>query len=98
MSGGEDVKIDPVSVLQAGQGVSTALAQAAEPGPVPYATGASPIDAAAAAASSQVIGLVSAASADSGTSGRGSDRCDGERGVGTANRRSREHRQSCGGG
>jgi hypothetical protein len=64
VSGGEDVKIDPASVLQTAQGVSAALGQAAEPGPVPYATGVSPIDAAAAAASSEVIGLVSAASAD----------------------------------
>jgi hypothetical protein len=64
MSGGDDVVVNPESVEQAAQAVSTALGQAAEPGPVPYAAGASPIDAAATAASGQVIALVSAGSGD----------------------------------
>ena len=64
MSGGDDVVVNPESVEQTAQGVSTALGQAAEPGPVPHAAGASPIDAAASAASGEVIGLVSAASGD----------------------------------
>lgn len=65
MSGGDEtVKIDPVSVQQAAQGVAVALGRAAEPGPVPVATGVSPIDAAAAAAAGSVIAHVSAGSAD----------------------------------
>jgi hypothetical protein len=64
MSGGDDVVVNPESVEQAAQAVSTALGQAAEPGPVPYAAGASPIDAAATAASGVVIALVSAGSGD----------------------------------
>jgi len=65
MSGGsEPVKIDPGEVEQTAQGVAGALAQAAQPGPVPTATGASPIDGAALAAAGTVIAYVSAASAD----------------------------------
>ena len=64
MSGGDDVVVNPESVAQTAQAVATALGQAAEPGPVPYAAGASPIDAAAAAASGVVIALVSAGSGD----------------------------------
>ena len=64
MSGGDDVVVNPATVEHAAQAVSTALGQAAEPGPVPYAAGASPIDAAATAASGQVIALVSAGSGD----------------------------------
>jgi hypothetical protein len=62
--GGEPVKINPGEVEQTAQGVAGALAQAAEPGPVPTATGASPIDGAALAAAGTVIAYVSAASAD----------------------------------
>jgi hypothetical protein len=62
--GGEPVKIDPGEVEQTAQGVAGALAQAAQPGPVPTATGASPIDGAALAAAGTVIAYVSAASAD----------------------------------
>jgi hypothetical protein len=65
MSGGdESTKIQPESVLQTAQGVATTLGQASAPGPVPFGTGASPIDGAASAASGTVIALVSAASAD----------------------------------
>ena len=65
MSGGDEpVKIEPGEVQQTAQGVATALGQAAEPGPVPGATGASPIDLAAGAAATTVIGYVAAGSAD----------------------------------
>jgi hypothetical protein len=65
MSGGDEpVKINPAEVEQTAQGVAGTLAQAAQPGPVPSATGTSPIDGAALAASGTVISLVAAASAD----------------------------------
>jgi nucleoporin NUP42 len=65
MSGGdESTKIQPESVLQTAQGVATTLEHASAPGPVPFGTGASPIDGAASGASGTVIRLVSAASAD----------------------------------
>ena len=40
MSGGDDVVVNPETVEQTAQGVSTTLGQAAEPGPVPYAAAA----------------------------------------------------------
>jgi hypothetical protein len=65
MSGGDEpVKIEPGEVQQTAQGVATELGQAAEPGPVPAATGISPIDLAAGAAATAVIGYVAAGSAD----------------------------------
>lgn len=65
MSGGDEpVKIEPGEVQQTAQGVATALGQAAGPGPVPAATGTSPIDLAAGAAATTVIGYVAAGSAD----------------------------------
>ena len=64
MSGGDDVVVNPETVEQTAQGVATALGQAAEPGPVPYAAAGSPIDAAASAASGEVIALVAAGSGD----------------------------------
>jgi hypothetical protein len=65
MSGGDEpVEINPGEVEQTAQGVAGTLAQAAQPGPVPTATGASPIDGAALAAAGTVIAYVSAASAD----------------------------------
>ncbi len=65
MSGGDEpVKIEPGEVQQTAQGVAAALDQAAEPGPVPAATGTSPIDLAAGAAATTVIGYVAAGSAD----------------------------------
>ena len=65
MSGGDEpVKIEPAEVQQTAQGVASALGQAAEPGPVPAATGTSPIDLAAGAAATTVIGYVAAGSAD----------------------------------
>jgi hypothetical protein len=65
MSGGDEpVKIEPGEVQQTAQGVATALDQAAEPGPIPAATGASPIDLAAGAAARTVIGRVAAGSVD----------------------------------
>ena len=65
MSGGDEpVKIEPGEVQQTAQGVATALGQAAEPGPVPAATGTSPIDLAAGAAATTLIGYVAAGSAD----------------------------------
>ncbi len=65
MSGGDEpVKIEPGEVQQTAHGVAAALDQAAEPGPVPAATGTSPIDLAAGAAATTVIGYVAAGSAD----------------------------------
>jgi hypothetical protein len=65
MSGDDEpVKIEPAEVQQTAQGVASALGQAAEPGPVPAATGTSPIDLAAGAAATTVIGYVAAGSAD----------------------------------
>jgi hypothetical protein len=62
--GGESVKVNPGEVEQTAQAVAGALAQAAQPGPVPTATGTSPIDGAALAASGTVISFVAGASAD----------------------------------
>lgn len=62
--GGESVKVNRGEVVQAAQGVAGTLAQAAQPGPVPTATGTSPIDGAALAASGTVISFVAGASAD----------------------------------
>src|SRR6201993_2698360 len=62
--GGESVKVNPGEVQQTAQGVAGTLAQAAQPGPVPTATGTSPIDGAALAASGTVISFVASASAD----------------------------------
>jgi hypothetical protein len=65
MSGGDEpVKIEPGELQQTAQGVATALDQAADAGPVPAATGTSPIDLAAGAAATTVIGRVAAGSAD----------------------------------
>jgi hypothetical protein len=65
MSGGDEpVKINPAEVEHTAQGVAGTLAQAAQPGPVPTATGTSPIDGAALAASATVISFVASASAD----------------------------------
>jgi hypothetical protein len=65
VSGGdESTKIQPGGVLQTAQGVATTLERASVPGPVPVATGACPIDGAAAGAAGTVIALVSTASAD----------------------------------
>src|ERR1700758_1655842 len=62
--GGEPVEVNPGEVEQIAQGVAGALAQAAQPGQVPTATGTSPIDGAAFAASGTVISFVASASAD----------------------------------
>jgi hypothetical protein len=51
-------------VRETAQTISTALTKAAQPGPVPLATGASPIDAAAAAVAGGVAGKVAASHAD----------------------------------
>jgi hypothetical protein len=67
--GGEPVKVNPGEVEQAAQGVAGTLAQAAQPGPVPTATGTSPIDGAASAASATVNSFVAGASADLGPRG-----------------------------
>jgi hypothetical protein len=63
-AGDEPVKIEPGEVQQTAQGVATALDEAAEPAPVPAATGASPIDLAAGAAATTVIRRVAAGSLD----------------------------------
>src|ERR1700758_5795963 len=62
--GGESVKVNPGEVQQTAQGVAGTLAQAAQPGQVPTATGTSPIDGAALAAAGTVISFVAGASAD----------------------------------
>jgi hypothetical protein len=69
--GGESVKVNPGEVEQTAQAVAGALAQAAQPGPVPIATGTSPIDGAALAASGTVISFVACASADLAPRGAG---------------------------
>src|ERR1700739_1751919 len=83
MSGGaEPVKINPGEVEQTVQGVAGTLAQAAQPGPVPTATGTSPIDGAALAASGIVISLVAGASAGLGPRGGGGAGAAARRGAG----------------
>jgi hypothetical protein len=51
-------------VRETAQSISTSLTKAAQPGPVPIAAGASPIDAAAAAVAGGVAGKVAASAAD----------------------------------
>ena len=59
----DNIKIQEESVTEAAQTVASSIAQAAQPGPVPTATGASPIDGAAAGVASTVAGHVASSSA-----------------------------------
>jgi hypothetical protein len=59
----DNIKIQEGSVTETAQTVATSIAQAAKPGPVPTATGTSPIDGAAASVASAVVGHVASSSA-----------------------------------
>lgn len=58
------IDIQAAAVTEAAQTVAASIAPAAWPGPVPAASGGSPIDAAAAGVAGAVINTVAAASAD----------------------------------
>lgn len=54
MAANDRISLQEAAITDTAQSVAASLAQAAEPGPVPVATGASPIDAAATAVVSNV--------------------------------------------
>lgn len=63
MADNDRISIHEAAITETAQSVATSIAQAAKPGPVPTATGASPIDAAAATVASAVASNVAASSA-----------------------------------
>jgi hypothetical protein len=63
MAANDRVSLQEAAITDTAQSVAASLAQAAEPGPVPVATGASPIDAAATAVAGAVVSNVAASSA-----------------------------------
>ena len=64
MPAADRIRLDEAAITETSQSVATSLAQAAQPGPVPTATGASPIDAAAAGVAGAVATNVTASSAE----------------------------------
>lgn len=64
MAASDRIRLDEAAITDTAQTVATSIAQAAQPGPVPTATGASPIDAAAAGVAGQVATNIAASSAE----------------------------------
>jgi len=64
MAASERIRLNEAAITATAQSVATSLAQAAQPGPVPSATGVSPIDAAAASVAAAVATNVAASSAE----------------------------------
>jgi hypothetical protein len=60
----DKIDLNPPGVTQAAQSIAASLSRAAQPGPVPVATGASPIDGAAAGVAGAVATRVAASAAD----------------------------------
>jgi hypothetical protein len=60
----DNIKVNPEAITQTAQTVATSIAEAAKPGPVPTATGASPIDGAAASVAGAVASNIAASSAE----------------------------------
>lgn len=63
MAASDRIRLNDAAITETSQSVAASLAQAAQPGPVPVATGASPIDAAAASVAGAVATNVAASSA-----------------------------------
>lgn len=64
MAANDRISLEEAAITDTAQSVAASLAQAAQPGPVPTATGASPIDAAAASVAGAVVAHVAASAAD----------------------------------
>ena len=64
MAANDRISLEEAAITDTAQSVAASLAQAAQPGPVPTATGASPIDAAAAGVAGAVVAHVAASAAD----------------------------------
>lgn len=59
----EKITLHPPEVRETAQSIATALTKAAQPGPVPVAAGASPIDAAAAEVAGEIAGKIAESAA-----------------------------------
>jgi hypothetical protein len=59
----DNIKVHEEAITETAQTVATSIAQAAKPGPVPTASGASPIDGAAASVAGAVAASIAASSA-----------------------------------
>jgi len=64
MTANDRIRLQEAAITDTAQSVAASLSQAAQPGPVPVATGASPIDDAAATVASAVVAHVAASAAD----------------------------------
>jgi hypothetical protein len=64
MAANDHISLQEAAITDTAQSVAASLAQAAQPGPVPAATGASPIDGAAATVAGAVVANVAASAAD----------------------------------
>jgi len=64
MAASDRIRLDEAAITDTAQSVATSIAQAAQPGPAPTATGASPIDGAAAGVAGAVATNVAASSAE----------------------------------
>jgi len=64
MAANDRIRLQEAAITDTAQSIASSLAQAAQPGPVPTATGASPIDSAAASVAGAVVAHVAASAAD----------------------------------
>ena len=64
MAANDRIRLQEAAITETAQSIASSLAQAAQPGPVPTATGASPIDGAVASVAGAVVAHVAASAAD----------------------------------
>jgi hypothetical protein len=64
MAANDRIRLQAAAITETAQSIASSLAQAAQPGPVPTATGASPIDGAAATVAGAVVAHVAASAAE----------------------------------
>jgi hypothetical protein len=64
MAANDRIRLQEAAITDTAQSVAASLSQAAQPGPLPVATGASPIDGAAATVANAVVTHVAASAAD----------------------------------
>lgn len=64
MAANDRIRLQEAAITETALSIASSLAQAAQPGPVPTATGASPIDGAAASVAGAVVAHVAASAAD----------------------------------
>ncbi len=64
MAANDRIRLQEAAITDTAQSIASSLAQAAQPGPVPTATGTSPIDGAAASVAGAVVAHVAASAAD----------------------------------